>query len=113
MKKKKYDPATAPLDEYETELENSLDYGEFRPATPEEMRQFKAAAERTLKERKSSRTNIRIEPGDIAAIRELAAESGLPYQTFIAHILHLFVTGQLIRVDEVKKLIAAGLLKAR
>lgn len=111
MKKNKYDPEKVVLDAYEQEIEDSVDWSKGRPLSPEEMRQLKAAASRKLKELKSSRTNIRMEPSDITAIRKLASEAGLPYQTFIAHVLHLFVTGQLIRVGEVKKLLAAGLIK--
>ena len=47
---------------------------------------------------------------DMIAIRDLAKREGLPYQTFIAHVLHLYVSGQLLKIEEIKKLIASGIL---
>jgi len=44
----------------------------------------------------------------LEAIRVMAENSGIPYQTIINHIIHLYVTGQLIHAEEVRKLAKAG-----
>jgi pyruvate formate-lyase activating enzyme-like uncharacterized protein len=43
----------------------------------------------------------------------MADEGGMPYQTLINHIIHLYVTGQLINTQEVKKLVQAGVFDLR
>jgi hypothetical protein len=45
---------------------------------------------------------------DLDAIRVMAENSGMPYQTLINHIIHLYITGQLIHAEEVRKLVKAG-----
>ncbi|MGK5083565.1 hypothetical protein WDW37_09690 [Bdellovibrionota bacterium FG-1] len=47
------------------------------------------------------------------ALRRRAQEAGLPYQTFIAHIMHLYLTDQLVNLKEVKKMAAAGVFGRR
>ncbi|MFC1808290.1 hypothetical protein ACFL0T_08025, partial [Candidatus Omnitrophota bacterium] len=50
-------------------------------------------AKATLK--KDKRINIRVSARDLEGIQKRAVDEGLPYQTFIASILHKFVTGRL------------------
>jgi hypothetical protein len=45
---------------------------------------------------------------DRKALRVLAEKSGMPYQTLIAHVLHLYVTDQLVNIGEVKKMVESG-----
>jgi hypothetical protein len=45
---------------------------------------------------------------DLEAIRVMAENSGIPDQTLINHIIHLYVTGQRIHAEEVRKLVKAG-----
>lgn len=100
------------LSRLEKEIESALDVEALKMPGHSEQKALKAAAKRTLKELKSARTNIRMDLGDMNAIRDLAKKAGIPYQTFIAHVLHLYVTGQLLNVDEIKKLVASGVLAA-
>ena len=44
-----------------------------------------------MQERK--RINIRLPQGDLDALKKMAAQEGLPYQTMIASILHKVVSG--------------------
>ena len=108
--KKKYDTEKVKLTKHEMKVQVMLDLEQM--ATPSRERQIalKSAAKATLKELKSARTNIRIDGTDMDALRKLAKKAGIPYQTFIAHILHLYVTRQLVNTEEVKKLIETGVI---
>jgi hypothetical protein len=55
---------------------------------------LKKAAENYYK-KKEARINIRITTGVLEGLKARAEEEGLPYQTFIASILHKFVHGRL------------------
>ncbi len=44
--------------------------------------------------KKDSRISIRISSTDLDMLRREAARKGLPYQSFIASVLHQFITGQ-------------------
>lgn len=49
--------------------------------------------------KKNARINLRLSEPDLKRLKRRAAEEGLPYQTFIASILHRFVTGRLTIVS--------------
>lgn len=76
----------------EKEIEAALERGEYRDATPEEFAAMAAAVARKAAEirarRKDAILHIRINGQDLARIKELAAEQGVPYQTFVAEYLH-------------------------
>ena len=105
---KQYHPEKAKLTSYEQGIENSIDYRKLKKPSAAAQKQIKAAASETLRELKSARANIRMNESDMDAIRSLAEKAGMPYQTLIAHILHLYVTDQLVNIHEVKKMIVAG-----
>lgn len=44
--------------------------------------------------RKDKRINIRISNRDLLELKRKAFEEGLPYQTYVASILHKFVNGK-------------------
>lgn len=108
---KKYNPEKVKLTAYEKEIDDSIDWENLKPPTKEQLEFYKKAALNTLKELKSSRTNIRVNEKDMKAIRQLAESTGMPYQTLIGHILHMYVTKQLVDINEVKKMLEAGLIK--
>jgi predicted DNA binding CopG/RHH family protein len=101
MAKKKFE-----LTREEKEIEASIARGEWikHPASTGKM--FVDAAGR-----KDARTNIRIEPMDLKALKEKAQKRGLGYQTLIASVLHMYVNDGLLDIDEVKKMSKLGLLK--
>jgi predicted DNA binding CopG/RHH family protein len=78
----------------ETDLLAAYDRGLLGSvATKAELSRFKAAARATaIKDR---RVNIRLSSGDLQDIQVKALEHGLPYQTLIASVLHMYVTGRL------------------
>lgn len=57
-------------------------------------KRLKDSAQATL--RKDKRVNIRISERDLNELQRKAVHEGLPYQTFIASILHKFVNGRFV-----------------
>jgi len=95
MNKKPKKPAKLTPDEQA--LLNSVEAGEWETAgnVKEEANFAKAAADNYL--RKDARVNIRISSSDLARLKEKAAYKGLPYQTFIASVLHEYAAGHFDR----------------
>ena len=54
---------------------------------------MKAATETAAKD---TRINIRMAKRDVTAIKSIAMEQGIPYQTLIASILHKYASGQVV-----------------
>lgn len=52
--------------------------------------------------------SLRLDAGLLLMLKTESERRGLPYQTLINHIIHLYVTGQLIHAEEVRKLVKAG-----
>jgi predicted DNA binding CopG/RHH family protein len=84
------------LDTSEEEILASYENGEFKSTSPAktELAKFKAAASATFI--KDRRINIRLSSPDLMDIQARALEEGIPYQTFIASVLHKYVSGRLI-----------------
>jgi predicted DNA binding CopG/RHH family protein len=110
---KKYDPEKVKLSSYEQSIEDAIDYGKLKRPSAKRIKSLKAAATATLKVLKDTRANIRINGLDMLALRRRAQEAGLPYQTFIAHIMHLYLTDQLVSLKEVQKMADAGIFGRR
>lgn len=85
------------LNPEEQALLNSVEAGEWESAknAEEEAVFAKTAADNYL--RKDARVNIRISSSDLARLKEKAAYKGLPYQTFIASVLHEYAAGHFDR----------------
>ena len=82
------------LSKEEKSLLHSVERGEWRVTSrQEDLRKYQEAARHTLK--KDARLNIRISSHDLAILRKVAVEEGLPYQTFVSSLLHKYVTGRL------------------
>lgn len=114
MRKIKYSPERVKLSKFEQEIEDSItDEMINQPLSPTRAKELQEAASATSKELKNARANIRMNEGDLAEIRKLADKAGMPYQTLISHVLHLYVTNQLVNVQEVKKMVDAGVFGAK
>lgn len=87
------------LDASEQELLNAYEKGELKSTSPSKARlaKFKATASATFL--KEKRVNIRLSKPDLMDIQARALEEGLPYQTFIASVLHKFVSGRLLEAS--------------
>lgn len=83
------------FDEFERDILTAYEKGEFKSTSPStaDLSKFKAAATATFI--KNRRINIRISSPDLMDIQARALEEGIPYQTFIASILHKYAAGRL------------------
>ena len=83
------------LDAYERELEDNFEAAMPLSAAEEKktIGVLKVAAKNH--QRKGKRITIRVYENDLEKIKKIASEEGLPYQTFIASILHKLSTGNL------------------
>ena len=88
MKKKK-------LDRDEKDILAEYERGAFKSVVTSDasLRRYREYARATLS--KNQRVNIRMSSLDLADIQARAAEEGIPYQTFMASVLHKFATGRL------------------
>ena len=78
----------------EKKLLQSVEQGEWKTTTKkDDLRRYQEAARHTLK--KDARLNIRISSHDLEVLRKEAVTEGLPYQTFVASLLHKYVTKRL------------------
>jgi predicted DNA binding CopG/RHH family protein len=97
MKKKK-NVFDAKLDAEEQKLLESVERDEWKTVEnfEEEATFAKAAAENFLQ--KNERITLRISSGDLNRLKQKAAYKGLPYQTFIASVLHEYAAGHFTEV---------------
>lgn len=88
------------IDAYEQEILAAFEKGQLKSvATKAELVKLKAAARATaIKDR---RVNIRLSSIDLSDIQVKALEEGIPYQTFIASVLHKYVSGRLVEKSSV------------
>jgi predicted DNA binding CopG/RHH family protein len=91
--KKKRDVFNVKLDKEEQELLKSVERGEWKTVenAEEEAAFAKEAAANSL--RKDERVTLRLSSIDLDRLKQKAAYKGLPYQTFIASVLHEYAAG--------------------
>jgi predicted DNA binding CopG/RHH family protein len=84
------------LDPFEEDVLSDYDKGTLKSTSPSKnkLAKFKAAATATFI--KDRRINIRLSSPDLMDIQARALEEGIPYQTFIASLLHKYVSGRLV-----------------
>jgi len=84
-----------PLDSFEKDLLADYEAGALKSTSPTktDLAKFKAAAKATFL--KDKRINIRLSSPDLMDIQARALEEGIPYQTFIASVLHKYASGRL------------------
>jgi predicted DNA binding CopG/RHH family protein len=84
------------LDPFEKDLLADYDAGALKSTSPTkaDLAKFKAAATATFL--KDKRINIRLSSPDLMDIQARALEEGIPYQTFIASVLHKYASGRLL-----------------
>lgn len=84
------------LDADEENVLTAYEKGEFKSTSPSkaDLAKFKAAATATFI--KDRRINIRLSSPDLMDIQARAMEEGIPYQTFIASVLHKYASGRLV-----------------
>ena len=84
------------FDTSEEDILTAYEKGEFKSTSPSkaDLAKFKAAATATFI--KDKRINIRLSSPDLMDIQARALEEGIPYQTFIASVLHKYASGRLV-----------------
>ncbi len=79
-----------------TEIEAAIERGEYSPLTGKEFddlkQKFNKAAINTITKKMIS---IRINPKDIAKLKQKAKKSGVGYQTIISALVHKYVQGEI------------------
>ena len=84
------------LDPEEKEIPAAFEQGELKSTSNRIDEMQLAAQAATAYFKKDARVNIRIPSQDLRRIKEIAAYEGLPYQTFIASLLHKLAAGHLV-----------------
>lgn len=86
----------AKLTKEEQEILESFERDEWVPAKNQARRKAELLtyAKNTMK--KDKRLNIRISDRDLTELQRKAVSEGLPYQTYVASIIHKFVNGKLV-----------------
>lgn len=101
---KKHDVFDVELDEEEQELSDAFDKaiesGELKSVANLAQRMAEARQIATNTLRKDARVNIRIASTDLRRLKQKAAFKGLPYQTFIASVLHEYAAGHFVEVAQ-------------
>lgn len=85
----------------EQDIEEHAD--ELVSVSDEERKHVESIIERA---RKSRPVNLRMSEFDLELVKKRAETEGLPYQTLINHIVHKYVTDQMVDRDEVRKVLA-------
>src|SRR3989344_7268029 len=97
MKKKKFDPfKNLVLDEYEQEIEDALERGEFvsDPNFEENKKMFEEAARRHIDLESSKSITLRIKKKDLIRLKAKAARNNIPYQTLINLLINSYNEGK-------------------
>jgi len=85
-----------PLDDYEKELKEFLDKGEFVSVKNFEARKkmFQEAAKNFLELRKTKRITLRVKNEDIIKVKAKAKRVNIPYQRLLNALIHKFAEGE-------------------
>ncbi|TSC87937.1 MAG: Uncharacterized protein G01um101416_252 [Microgenomates group bacterium Gr01-1014_16] len=97
MKNKTVDPfKNLILDEYEQELEDALEKGEFisDPNFKKNKKIFEEAAKRFIELEESKSITLRVKKKDLIRVKARAERNRLPYQTLINLLITNYVDGR-------------------
>lgn len=97
MKKNKFDPfKNLVLDEYEQEIEDAFERGEFvsDPNFAESKALFEEAAKRHLELNESKSITLRLKKRDLMKLKARAAQNNIPYQTLIGLLINSYTEGR-------------------
>lgn len=95
--KEKFDPfKNQVLDEYEQELENALEKGQWKSVGNFQKRkeEVEQVARYTLNLRRSKPITFRIPQGDLIRLKERAEKRSIPYQTLLVALIRDYVEGK-------------------
>jgi predicted DNA binding CopG/RHH family protein len=83
------------LDQEEQEILNAFESGNLKQSKNAKQIQKRHQSYAEAMVKKDSRINIRLSSKDLRGLQKKALAEGIPYQTFVASILHKFVEGRL------------------
>jgi len=86
----------AKLTKEEKEILDSFEKGEWVPVADLSKRRKELAEYAGNSLKKDKRLNIRISERDLTELQRKAIKEGLPYQTYVASIIHKFINGTLV-----------------
>lgn len=83
------------LGKHEDEILADFESAKFKSVDnlDEEMKAAKSAASGFMK--RNARINIRVSEADLTMIKRLAVQEGIPYQTFLASMIHKVASGRI------------------
>ena len=87
-----------PQDDYERDLIEALENGEYEPVPigKEEMKELQDAVRRKLDELDiKKQISLKIRESDLKTIKSKAKEVSIPYQNIIQALVHKYATGQI------------------
>ncbi|PKL09153.1 MAG: antitoxin [Spirochaetae bacterium HGW-Spirochaetae-7] len=76
-------------------------------SSPAELRQKLISAAKTTMN-KTERMNIRMSKIDMENLKTIANREGLPYQTLVTSIIHKYTAGQLVDLNEARKILQSS-----
>src|SRR3989344_3481675 len=97
MKNKKFDPfKNLVLDEYEQEIEDALEKGEFvsDPNFKKNKKLFEEAAKNFIELQQSKSITLRIKKKDLIRLKARAARNNIPYQTLVNLLINSYTEGR-------------------
>jgi predicted DNA binding CopG/RHH family protein len=96
------------IDEEEKDLIEGIEAqaDDLEPLLKSEQDRILARFQKASREGRKSVT-LRIEGNDLKALRRLSEREGMPYQTLLGSIIHKYVTGSLVDLNEAMKVIKA------
>ncbi|KKQ41971.1 MAG: hypothetical protein US60_C0026G0010 [Microgenomates group bacterium GW2011_GWC1_37_8] len=97
MKSKKSDPfKNLVLDDYEQEIEDALERGEFvsDPNFKENKKIFEEAAKNYIELQESKSITLRVKKKDLMKLKAKAARNNIPYQTLIGLLINHYAEGK-------------------
>ncbi|WP_347359032.1 hypothetical protein [Bdellovibrio sp.] len=65
------------------------------------------------KEKKEAKFTARLTVADFEGFKAVAEQKGIPYQTLLGFVIHGYVQGRLVDVEEIRKVFPAMKLKKR
>jgi predicted DNA binding CopG/RHH family protein len=86
------------LEAWEQEIED--DFDAWQPLPADEKAKLMAELSKASVRKP---VTVRMDTRDLAALKTLAEREGLPYQTLLSSVLHKYVSGSLVDVNEARK----------
>ncbi len=79
-----------------SEIETAIDEGKILPQTSEKLEGLRSEWQKVLQEtQKRKAVTLRLQERDILRVKTIARELGIPYQTYLASVIHRVATGEI------------------